>query len=71
MVACEFVDGQGHPDADATKRVQMAALRRGLLLLTCGVYGNVIRFLFPLTIEDHVFDKGLKILDEALTEALG
>ncbi|MFP5466550.1 MAG: 4-aminobutyrate--2-oxoglutarate transaminase [Gammaproteobacteria bacterium] len=71
MVACDFVDGQGHPDADVSRGVQMAALRRGLLLLTCGVHGNVIRFLFPLTIEDHVFDKGLKILDEALAEVLG
>jgi 4-aminobutyrate aminotransferase len=46
----------------------MAALKRGLLLLTCGVYGNVIRYLFPLTIEDAVFDEGLAILDEALAE---
>ena len=38
----------------------------GLLLLTCGVYGNVIRFLFPLTIEDAVFDEGLAILAKAL-----
>jgi len=51
--------------------VQTKALEAGLILLICGVYGNVIRFLFPLTIDDHVFDKGLKILDEALTEALG
>lgn len=70
MIACELVDGQGHPDADLTKRVQMAALKRGLLLLTCGVYGNVIRFLFPLTIEDEVFAEGLQVLDQALAEAM-
>lgn len=69
MVACEFVDPKtGAPDAELTKKVQMAALKRGLLLLTCGVYGNVIRYLFPLTIEDAVFDEGLAILDEALAE---
>ena len=45
MVACEFIHPTtGAPDADTTKQVQMAALKRGLLLLTCGVYGNVIRF---------------------------
>ena len=68
MVACEFVDATGAPDADTTKRVQMAALKRGLLLLTCGVYGNVIRFLFPLTIQDEVFAEALDILEETLRE---
>ena len=71
MVACEFVDAQtGAPDADTTKKVQAAALKRGLLLLTCGVYGNVIRFLFPLTIEDTVFAEGLEVIDAALAEVL-
>jgi 4-aminobutyrate aminotransferase len=67
MVACEFINPQtGAPDADLTKQVQMAALKKGLLLLTCGVYGNVIRFLFPLTIEDSVFDEAMVILDSVL-----
>jgi 4-aminobutyrate aminotransferase len=71
MVACEFIDpATGAPDADTTKKVQMAALKRGLLLLTCGVYGNVIRFLFPLTIEDSVFAEGLAAFDAALAEVL-
>ncbi|WP_302174898.1 4-aminobutyrate--2-oxoglutarate transaminase [uncultured Hydrogenophaga sp.] len=71
MVACEFIDPKtGAPDADTTKKVQAAALARGLLLLTCGVYGNVIRYLFPLTIEDAVFDEGLAVLDAALAEVL-
>jgi len=48
MVACDFVNPQtGAPDADLAKQVQQAALKRGLLSLTCGVYGNVIRFCFP------------------------
>jgi len=70
MVACEFIDAKGAPDADTTKKVQAAALKRGLLLLTCGVYGNVIRFLFPLTIEDSVFAEGLAKFDAALAEVL-
>jgi len=70
MVACEFVDASGAPDADTTKKVQAAALKRGLLLLTCGVYGNVIRYLFPLTIEDSVFAEGLAVLDAAMAEVL-
>ena len=65
MVACEFVNPQtGAPDADLTKKLQQAALKKGLLLLTCGVYGNVMRFLFPLTIEDSVFEEALQILDQ-------
>lgn len=71
MVACEFVDATGTPDAETTRQVQAAALQRGLLLLTCGVYGNVIRFLFPLTIEDAVFAEGLSVIDAALAEVLG
>ena len=71
MVANEFNDPTtGAPDADVTKRVQAAALKRGLLLLTCGVYANVIRFLFPLTIEDAVFAEALTVLDAAMAEVL-
>jgi 4-aminobutyrate aminotransferase len=67
MVACDFVNPEsGSPDADLTKRVQQAALKKGLLLLTCGVYGNTVRFLFPLTIEDEVFEEAMAILDFVL-----
>jgi 4-aminobutyrate aminotransferase/4-aminobutyrate aminotransferase/(S)-3-amino-2-methylpropionate transaminase len=47
--------------------VQNRALEKGLLLLSCGVYGNVIRFLFPLTIQDAVMNEGLDILADVLT----
>lgn len=68
MVACDMVNPQtGAPDADLTKRVQQAALKKGLLLLTCGVYGNTIRFLFPLTIEEPVFEEALGILEQVLS----
>ena len=67
MVACDLVNPTtGAPAADKAKQVQQAALKKGLLLLTCGVYGNVLRFLFPLTIEDAVFDEGLDILAQVL-----
>ena len=66
MVAVEFAKADGTPDADFTKLVQKRAQAAGLLLLTCGVYANVIRFLFPLTIEDGVFEEGLAILAKAM-----
>jgi 4-aminobutyrate aminotransferase len=66
MVAVEFSTPEGKPDASFTQAVQKRALDAGLLLLTCGVYGNVIRFLFPLTIEEPVFAEGLSILQQAL-----
>jgi 4-aminobutyrate aminotransferase len=66
MVAAEFMKPGGGPDAELVKGVQARALERGLLLLTCGVHANVIRFLFPLTIQDAVLDEGLDILEEAL-----
>jgi len=66
MVAVEFAKADGTPDPEFTQQVQRRARDAGLLLLTCGVYGNVIRFLFPLTIEDSVLDEGLAILDQAM-----
>jgi 4-aminobutyrate aminotransferase-like enzyme len=65
MVAVEFINADGTPDTEFTKAVQQRAQQAGLLLLSCGVYGNVIRFLYPLTIEDKVFDEGLAILANA------
>jgi len=72
MVAVEFCKpGTSDADADFTKRVQTRALERGLLLLVCGVYSNVVRFLFPLTVQDSVFDEALSILEEVLKETVG
>jgi 4-aminobutyrate aminotransferase len=65
MVAVEFMRGNT-PDSETAKSVQGRALGKGLLLLTCGVHANVIRFLFPLTIQDDVFEEGLGILEAAL-----
>ncbi len=70
MVAMELVrDGRADaPDADLTRALVQAAGRRGLVLLSCGIYSNVIRFLAPLTIPDADLDEGLKILGAALEE---
>jgi 4-aminobutyrate aminotransferase len=69
MNAVEFnVPGTKEPNAAFTNRVREKALEKGLILLTCGVYGNVIRFLAPLTIQDNVFAEALDILEETLLE---
>jgi 4-aminobutyrate aminotransferase len=69
MVAVEFNNAAGEPDADFTKRVQAEALKRKLILLTCGVNANVVRFLFPLTVTQAVFDEALGILRASLLAA--
>ncbi|SNT68545.1 4-aminobutyrate--2-oxoglutarate transaminase [Paracoccus seriniphilus] len=69
MVAAEFIDSDGTPLPEMTAAVRDEALKRGLILLTCGVYGNVIRFLSPITIEDEVFAESLDILTESLRAA--
>jgi 4-aminobutyrate aminotransferase len=66
MVALELNDANGKPDAEAVKKVQARAIAQGLILLSCGVYGNVLRFLYPLTIPDAQFDRALDILAESL-----
>ncbi len=70
MVAVEFNLPNSHtPDADFTTRVRMEAQKRGLILLTCGVYGNVIRFLAPITIPDAHFNEALDILEASVEAA--
>ena len=44
-------------------------MENNLVLLTCGVHGNVIRFLYPITIEDELFDRALSILKNAIEQA--
>jgi 4-aminobutyrate aminotransferase len=72
MVAVEFAKpGSGEPDAGFTGRVRTEALKRGLILLTCGVYGNVVRFLAPITIPEAHFTEALGILEESVKAARG
>ena len=68
MVAVELCkNGDIHqPDADLTKRLCHEASKRGLILLSCGTYGNVIRILVPLTASNAVVDEGLAIIQASL-----
>jgi 4-aminobutyrate aminotransferase/(S)-3-amino-2-methylpropionate transaminase len=72
MIAIELVeDGDaGKPAADLTKGLVAAAYEHGLVLLSCGVNGNVVRFLPALTISDPLIDEGLDILETCLAEVL-
>lgn len=70
MNAVEFnlADGSA-PHPDFAHAVKAHALKKGLILLTCGVYGNVIRFLAPVTIQDSVFNEALDILEASVADA--
>jgi 4-aminobutyrate aminotransferase/(S)-3-amino-2-methylpropionate transaminase len=66
MLAIELVTpGTTDPDAAQASRVAAACHRAGLLVLTCGTYGNVLRFLPPLVIGDDLLTEGLDILESA------
>lgn len=67
MVAAEFCkpDG-GAPSPEMANAIRAEALERGLVLLTCGVYGNVIRFLAPITIPDAIFAEAMDILEASI-----
>jgi 4-aminobutyrate aminotransferase len=68
MVALEIgVPGRG-PDPDLTRRIQLACLDRKLLLLTCGTFGNVIRWIPPLVVTEEQIEESLAILDDAFEE---
>jgi 4-aminobutyrate aminotransferase-like enzyme len=54
---------------DRASRITAAARERGLVLLSCGMYGNVIRILVPLSIDDDLLERGLGLLEEALGDA--
>ncbi len=66
MLGNEFVDGDGNPDAAAAGRAQQAAGEAGLLLLTCGAAGNVVRMIPPLVVNDSQIDEGLALWRQAV-----
>jgi 4-aminobutyrate aminotransferase/(S)-3-amino-2-methylpropionate transaminase len=70
MTAIEFVDpATNAPDAPLAGAVARACIERGVIVLTCGTFGNVIRFLPPLSIDDELLHEGLDVLTEALANA--
>ena len=69
MIAAEFVDpATGDPDGAVAKAVAAYAHSQGVITLTCGTWGNVIRFLPPLSISDELLDEALDVLTTALEE---
>ena len=72
MCAVEFVKDvqSGEPAPELTAQVLKSGNERGLILLSCGTYGNVIRFLPPLTASDAIIEEGMGLFEASLTEAV-
>ena len=72
MLAVEFVTDfdTGTPDAAFTKSLIAHALKRGLILLACGMHGNAVRIMVPLTASDAIIEEGLSIFEDALADAI-
>ncbi|OZF01158.1 aspartate aminotransferase family protein [Rhodococcus sp. 15-1154-1] len=70
MQALEFVDDNGAPDPAAATRVQQTAISEGLLLLTCGGFGNVVRIIPALVVTDDEVAEGLDAIARTLKRAL-
>lgn len=71
MLAIEFVNPETKvADGDIAKAIVNKCLEKGLIIITSGTYGNCIRILSPLFIEDEVLEKGLMILEETIQEVL-
>ena len=70
MMALELVKDRKtkEPAADKAKALVELCLEKGLVVLSCGTLGNVMRLLMPLVIEDDQLEKGLSILEEGLIE---
>ncbi len=70
MVAVEFTDDDGEPDAAITAKVISSCVNEGLLLLGCGSYKNVVRWIPPLVVTEAQIEAGLQIFENALEEVL-
>ncbi|MGD1206996.1 4-aminobutyrate--2-oxoglutarate transaminase [Mycobacterium seoulense] len=69
MIAIELVtSGTAEPDAELTQKLSTAAHAAGVVVLTCGMFGNIIRLLPPLTISDELLSEGLDVLGGLLGE---
>ncbi|MFT5988231.1 MAG: 4-aminobutyrate aminotransferase/(S)-3-amino-2-methylpropionate transaminase [Marinobacter psychrophilus] len=71
MAAFELVDSKDthKPMPELAGAITKLAKTKGLIVLGCGLYGNTLRFLMPVTIEDEVLEEGLAILEQCLAEA--
>jgi 4-aminobutyrate aminotransferase len=70
MVGNEFCHPDGSPDPDTAQRAQQAAARHGLLLLTCGAYGNVVRMIPALVVSADQIDECLTLWARAVADAV-
>jgi 4-aminobutyrate aminotransferase/(S)-3-amino-2-methylpropionate transaminase len=72
MVAIEFVKSRKtkEPAKELVKHIVNEAFNMGLLLMSAGIYGNVIRFLIPLVITDDQLEEGLSILERAIVKSI-
>ncbi|MGM0951408.1 MAG: 4-aminobutyrate--2-oxoglutarate transaminase [Pseudomonadota bacterium] len=70
MAAFELVESKDShtPKPELAAAITKKAKEKGLILLSCGLFGNTVRFLMPVTIEDEVLEEGLKIVEESLKE---
>ena len=66
MVAAEFSTAQGEPDAGTAKAVRVKCLEKDLMLLTCGPYGNIVRWIPPLIVTREQIDRALEIFEDSL-----
>ncbi len=66
MIAFDLVDAEGNPDADAAKALIAYAFEKGLLIASCGLSGNSIRIMVPLTVEQAHLDEGVAIIKAGL-----
>ncbi|QPI66240.1 4-aminobutyrate--2-oxoglutarate transaminase [Vreelandella venusta] len=68
MAALDLVAADQTPDPELAAAMCKRAREKGLILLSCGLYGNTLRFLMPVTIEDSILEEGLAIVEELLEE---
>lgn len=68
MLGIEIVKPDGRPDPERTAEIRKCALKKGLLLLSCGTNHNVIRFIAPTTVKQEEIDLAVRIMDETMAE---
>ncbi|MEH6357224.1 MAG: aminotransferase class III-fold pyridoxal phosphate-dependent enzyme [Marinobacter sp.] len=71
MAAFDLVTADHKPNAELTAAMCKRAREKGLILIVCGFYGNTLRFLMPVTIEDEVLEEGQAIVETCLAELAG
>ena len=70
MIALEFVEpGSKDPNPEAAKQIAATCLEKGVAILTCGTYGNIVRLLPPLVIDFDLLRDGLRVFAKAIEDA--